>query len=425
MNRSNLTIMLNCNTGTHSVQSDCASQLIKPFDHRAGAGVPARTTPSSFGCLPFRGAARPFCPSFALLGVRMVAAVVVLPLITTMVDAAVVGLTADLEMWPQDSTYLNITATAGDAVRRSGTGLRYSVAADITLIYETTTWNGSLIGKTPPRPYYQAIMEQVDEVLLMDYGQTTPGGLCELGSPSCPLAKPLWWTTPWIAYAESLRRISNGQRQVLVTMGLPVGANFEGASRGWFSSEEQLETFLNSVAEWAASSGFTTSGSASHATGWQRGPFHKPSIFLAELYLNVTKTRPCPVAVCSPSARREPRGLWVYQSTADPMIYAPAVEASHATADFLAWCVRHSVDELYLFPSRIRGCPIGSNATTEQALVAFVRAADRAGVSVQLFVGVNKLWADHLIGCVEAALDFVRREQLQPASPHAAAHEAA
>jgi hypothetical protein len=348
----------------------------------------------------------------------------VAPLITTTVDAAVVGLTADLEMWPQDSTYLNITATAADAVRRSGTGLRYSVAADITLMYETTTWNGSLISKTPPRPYYQAIMEQVDEVLLMDYGQTTPGGLCQLGSPSCHLTKPLWWTAPWIAYAESLRRISNGQRQVLVTVGLPVGANLEGASRGWFSSEEQLEAFVNSTAEWAASSGFTTSGSASHATGWRRGPFHKPAIFLAELYLNVTKTRPCPVAVCSPSARREPRGLWVYQSTADPMIYTPASEASHATAEFLAWCIRHSVDELYLFPARIRGCPIGSNATTEQALVAFVRAADRAGVSVQLFVGVNKLGADHLIGCVEATLDFVRREQLQPPSQQAAVNGA-
>ena len=50
----------------------------------------------------------------------------------------------------------------------------------------------------------------------------------------------------------------------------------------------------------------------------------------------------------------------------------------------------------------------------QEALVMFVRAADRAGISVQLFVGVNKLWADHLNGCVKAALDFVRRERLHP-----------
>ena len=81
--------------------------------------------------------------------------------------AAVIGLTADLEMWPEDSVYLNVTATAADMVRRSGLGLRYSVAAGITLMYETTVWNGSLTEKTMRRPYYQAIMEQVDEVLLM------------------------------------------------------------------------------------------------------------------------------------------------------------------------------------------------------------------------------------------------------------------
>ena len=36
----------------------------------------------------------------------------------TQVEAAVVGLTADLEMWPQDSKYLHVTATAAAAVRR-------------------------------------------------------------------------------------------------------------------------------------------------------------------------------------------------------------------------------------------------------------------------------------------------------------------
>eukprot|EP01043_Picozoa_sp_COSAG02_P045884 COSAG02_NODE_4241_length_5596_cov_4.207932_1_plen_375_part_00 len=329
-------------------------------------------------------------------------------------DAAVVGLTADLEMWPQDSKYLNITATAGATVRRSEMGLRYSVAADITLVYETTRWNGSMVTETPPRPYYQAIMDQVDEILLMDYGQTTLGGLCQVGSQNCNLAKPLWWTAPWIVYAESLRRISDGRRQVLVTMGLPVGANLQGTTRGWFSTETQLERFIDATTEWAITSGFTTSGNASRATGWQRGPFHKESIFQAELYLNITKTAPCPVAVCPPGAKRQPRGLWVYQNTADPMIYAPASEALHATADFLQWCGKHGVDELYLFPARIRGCPIGSNATTEEALARFVRAADRAGVSVQLFVGVNKLWADSLTRCVEEALNFVRREHLQP-----------
>ena len=40
--------------------------------------------------------------------------------------AAVVGLTADLEMWPQDGEYLNITATAAALVRGSALSLRYS-----------------------------------------------------------------------------------------------------------------------------------------------------------------------------------------------------------------------------------------------------------------------------------------------------------
>lgn len=189
--------------------------------------------------------------------------------------AAVVGLTADLEMWPQDNTYLNVTASAAAMVRQSGLGLRYSVAADITLIYMTTEYNGSLSRKAPPRPYHQAIMDQVDEVLLMDYGQTTPGGVCAPGALRCDITRPLWWTSPWLAYAESLRRISGGRRQVLVTMGLPVDAGPVGVPRGWFATEQQLEAFINETMAWANDSGFTPAGSCLNATGWQRGPFYK------------------------------------------------------------------------------------------------------------------------------------------------------
>jgi hypothetical protein len=342
-----------------------------------------------------------------------------------------------MEMWPEDSTYLNVTATAANLVRTSGIpNLRYSVSADIGLVYITTVWNGSLVERTVARPYYQAIMENVDEVLLMDYGQTTQGGLCpsapllpsRLGVDGavpahCPLAKPLWWTAPWIAYAESLRRISAGRRQVLITMGLPVDANEVGADRHWFSSEEQLEVFLNDTAEWAAHSGFLPGGSVANATGWgsDGGPFHKPAIFLAEGYLNVTETRPCPPSICLPGKQRPARGLWVYQSTADPMIYAdqPAVAAA-ATARFLEWCGVRGVDELYLYPARIRGCtaaqhgllPAGANTTTEQQLATFVRTAGAAGVSVQLFVAPNKYWVDSLTACVQASLSFIRRESL-------------
>ena len=283
-------------------------------------------------------------------------AVALLLVLSGTTHAAVVGLTADLEMWPQDNTYLNVTATAGALVRSSGLpGLRYSVAADITLAYETTVWNGSLTARTAPRPYYQAIMEQVDEVLLMDYGQTTPGGLCgaQSSSPRCGLAKPLWWTAPWLTYAESLRRISDGRRQVLVTMGLPVDSSTVGTSRGWFASEEQLERFVNETTEWAHASGFTPANSCANATGWKRGPFHKTAVFMAEIYLNVTRTRPCPASACPAAAKRQPRGLWVYQQTADPMIYNSAFEAAANTAAFLSWCSSHGVDELYLYLQEI------------------------------------------------------------------------
>jgi hypothetical protein len=244
-------------------------------------------------------------------------------------QGAVVGLTADLEMWPEDSKYLNVTATAAAMVRNSNlTGLvRYSVAADITLVYETTVWNGSLSARTSPRPYHQAIMDQVDEVLVMDYGQTTRGGLCSPSTPRCAIAKPLWWTGPWLAYAESLRRISDGRRQVLVTMGLPVDAGPVGTPRGWFTSEQQLETFIGEVTSWSVDSGFTPAGSCANATGWQPqyggavGPFHKTAVFMAQLYQNVTATRPCPPgAACPPVGKRQPRGLWTYQNTADPMV---------------------------------------------------------------------------------------------------------
>eukprot|EP01046_Picozoa_sp_COSAG06_P010015 COSAG06_NODE_538_length_14479_cov_3.477608_2_plen_419_part_00 len=374
--------------------------------------------------------------------------------------AAVVGLTADLEMWQQDGEYLNITATAAALVRGSALSLRYSVAADITLVYETTKYNGSLSTTTLPRPYYQAIMDNVDEVLLMDYGQTTHGGLCPGGlAARCPLAKPLWWIAPWIAYAESLRRISDSRRQVLVTMGLPVDAGPMGTARDWFGSEEQLESFIGEAADWAASSGFTPSGDAANATGWQHGPFHKTAVFMASLYKNLTDTRPCAPPVCLPGKQRPPRGLWTYQSTVDPMVYGS--DATAASARFLAWCVEHGIDELYLYPARIRGCTStqhglslsGSNATTERQLAAFVRSAGTHGVDVQLFVGVrctartlsythahrrprlaaslricghvhaanlspttctqaNKYWAPRVTTCVVASLDFVRREGL-------------
>ena len=97
------------------------------------------------------------------------------------------------------------------------------------------------------------------------------------------------------------------------------------------------------------------------------------------------------------------------------MIYAStATAAAAATAEFLRWCVEHGVDELYLYPAQIRGCPLPSNATTEAALSSSVRTADQAGVSVQLFVGPNKEWATKLDSCVRATVEFTRGNNLHP-----------
>eukprot|EP01052_Picozoa_sp_SAG31_P003812 SAG31_NODE_150_length_22290_cov_5.975801_28_plen_445_part_00 len=194
-------------------------------------------------------------------------------------------------------------------------------------------------------------------------------------------------------------------------MGLPVDAGVEGERRGWFASELQLENFISDMSNWSSTCGFTTSGSCANATGWATGgPFHKTAIFMAALYQNMTLTRPCPTGMCKPGNERPPRALWLYQSTADAMIYQ--VDSQALSERFFAWCAAHGVDELYLYPARIRGCPLQSNVTTETALATFVKAADHAGISVQFFVGVNKGWASKLVSCAGATLRYIQQNDL-------------
>ena len=204
---------------------------------------------------------------------------------------------------------------------------------------------------------------------------------------------------------------------MLTTVGLPVDAGVEGARRGWFASELQLENFIQDISNWSTTCGFTTSGSCANAAGWANGgPFRKTAIFMAALYQNLTRTHPCPTGMCKPGNERPPRALWLYQRTADAMIYQVGSQA--ISEQFFAWCAEHAVDELYLYPARIRGCPLPANVTTETALATFVRAADQVGISVQLFVGVNKEWAGKLISCTGATLRYIQQSKLPLRAVH-------
>ena len=79
--------------------------------------------------------------------------------------------------------------------------------------------------------------------------------------------------------------------------------------------------------------------------------------------------------------------------------YTPVADA-HRQRAFLEWCVARRVTELYVGAtcSYLRGCENACNvhpataprprpnASTEALLTAFIRAADAAGISLQLYL---------------------------------------
>ena len=108
--------------------------------------------------------------------------------------------------------------------------------------------------------------------------------------------------------------------------------------------------------------------------------------------------------------------------------YTPVADA-HRQRAFLEWCVARRVTELYVGAtcSYLRGCEDACNvhpataprprpnASTEAQLTAFIRAADAAGISLQLYAG--EIVGAPTLQCTEACLRLAKTLHGPPPEP--------
>ena len=164
--------------------------------------------------------------------------------------------------------------------------------------------------------------------------------------------------------------------------------------------------------------------------GWpgsEGGPFNHFALFHSESYENATAHFPCPGddPACA-DGHRTGKAAWMYD-------YTPVADP-HRQRVFLSWCTARRITELYVGAtcSYLRGCEDAChvhpstaprprpNASTEAQLMAFIRAADVAGISMQLYAG--EIVGAPTLQCTEACLRLAKTLYDSPAELRQVAH---
>ena len=277
------------------------------------------------------------------------------------------------------------------------------------------------------RPGHEVVMDIIDEAIVMAYYE---GCNDPLSTPSarCDSAYALWWSAPWLLYANTARIAANQTKLVTIGVGMAdPRANTTATASPRLGSELELENyFAETLTAMHVLEG--VGPAAAHAKGYAPGNFiltgggggggggggvHQFAIFDAAEYSYVTKYGPpCPAAqpVCHSQnvSERPRRALWAYTGHDPRTGLGPDPMGNEtATAAYLTWCASHGVTELYLMGACMD--VTRRNATAWLALHDFIHTADKAGIDVQLYGGEL---IREVVPCTVGGMAFVR-EHLQ------------
>lgn len=125
-------------------------------------------------------------------------------------DAAVIGITADIEDCESDTPggcdgLLDAMGNSSQLVRAAGLGLRMSADAAIGWSYSQYSYHGKFGGLM--RPVHEWLMDAVDEVVLMNYHS----GCSETDATDavCDKSLSVGWTFPFITYSQMIKQATD------------------------------------------------------------------------------------------------------------------------------------------------------------------------------------------------------------------------
>lgn len=329
-------------------------------------------------------------------------------------EAGIIGLTIDVEDYDDQALYLATVGNASAATAAANLSLRFSAT-----VPPWVAWTPG--GGPGQEAFHQQIMSAVDEVIIMDYGTACHRELSTAALP-CNPAFAHGLAMPFITAAQILSQSSAGKTQCLVTVGLGVDAtppHWEGAR---FHTESEIESFLTAGETLMRSCGMDAHSCMSQP-GWpgsEGGPFNHFALFESGNYENATAYFPCAGddPACA-GGHRTGKAVWMYD-------YTPVADPRRQR-EFLDFCAARRVTELYVGATcnYLRGCENACNvhpataprprpnASTEAQLTAFIRSADAAGISLQLYAG--EIIGAPTLQCTKACLRLART--LQGSSP--------
>ena len=165
-------------------------------------------------------------------------------------ESKVVGITIDVEgniqgamSNPGPATAILDALTNATSMLRSepALGLRFSAAVQESWAFHPVSYPPG----RQPRPGHEAVLDIIDEAIVMAYDN---GCNDPLSSPSAPCASvyAIFWSAPWLIYAHTVQILTNQTRWVTIGVGATtVSTNASAPRSPRLSTELEMETYMN------------------------------------------------------------------------------------------------------------------------------------------------------------------------------------
>eukprot|EP01050_Picozoa_sp_SAG11_P032306 SAG11_NODE_10442_length_831_cov_1.610656_1_plen_200_part_01 len=161
-------------------------------------------------------------------------------------EPKIVGITIDVEGHIQSggddaAAVLDALTNATGLLRAAPElGLRFSAAVQISWAFHPVAYPP----ETRPRPGHEAVMDIIDEAIVMAYYNGCNDPLSVQSAP-CDTTYALWWSAPWLLYANTARIARNETKRVTIGVGAADPRSNSTASTPRMSNELEIETYFN------------------------------------------------------------------------------------------------------------------------------------------------------------------------------------